>query len=171
MARGPLRISRTRNDVTPTTPLVGTLTLALRATFADGVRSFIEYARAADRLDGRISAIVAEWDRLSRYKRTRVQVEELCAHAGISCGELVGAVARVAWEANQNLTTAMVGFALSQVIQTGLRRACTAKGIAERRMLFRLCGFLPGRPRSRSFAPDARAGLIDTPVDATTSSA
>lgn len=153
MARGPLRIA-TGMVLRPPVPRppIGSLDFALQG-FPGGSKGFMETARLATHLDTRLKRIVGTWEALSPRRRAHTWLEDLCRDVGIDPGEFLALVTRALYDFNRSISGILTAEALPEVTSAGIARACTPRGLADRRMFLRPLFDPACRPFASSAGP------------------
>jgi hypothetical protein len=143
MARGPLGVTRADKSPVIPRPRPGTLDFALRSVRAGKYRA-MELAPRAIAFEPRMEQVVSAWVRLTRWQQRITPLEDLCAAAGMTPSEFLGAVVRASFELTNEMTDLLVAAAFPEIVQATVQRARTPRGVEDRRMLFEHIGFLGG---------------------------
>ncbi len=132
MARGPLGVTRAGRSPTPAMP--GTLDFLLRS-IRGGKKRVMKLAPAAVNYEPRLVPIVEQWQQMSAWQRRTTTLDDLVAHADLSPGEFIAAVAWAAYETGSTLTPWLVMEWAPDVIKASAKRAQNLKkGFPDRRL-------------------------------------
>lgn len=111
-----------------------------------GWRRYIEYVDLAARKgDAQMAKFRDCYGGLDPKERHNAWPEQLCDMAGISPGELVGAVCRQIWEAKAAESSMVSSIAHPEMLMTTIRLAKKEDNFRDRELYFRLTGSLPDR--------------------------
>lgn len=127
-------------------------------------RNYISYVDLAARNgDTEMERVRACYEALTPRDRREIWPEQLCHLAGVTPGELVGAVCRALWESKAAESSMVSAIAHPEVLVATAKLAKDPDGYRDRELFFRLTGSLPDKKGASINIinnPTAQAGSV-----------